>query len=369
MVSTATSRLRLNKQGTGDNTNTWGTTLNGQVFDLLDEAIGGVETISLTGNKTLTATNYASDEARNFGLKFTDGGLASAPTVTLPSVEKVYFIINDTGYTITFDAGGTTADVETGRRKMLAVDASSNIDIGEDGLDLETGDARYLKLAGGAVTGNVTVGGTLGVTGATTLGTLSVGGASTLTGVASYATDLSGSYTDRSLVDKAYVNSVALGSVSVSFDWTDVTNKPTTIAGYGITDAYTDAEVDTLLTGYQPLDSDLMAIAALSTDAYGRNALIWNEATTSGDVSPAVIWTEYLVDTGTAARSITLPAGSDGARLRVSDKDGNASSNNITVTPDGSETIMGRSTLTIDINFAGLEFRYRASATDWELVR
>ena len=42
--------------------------------------------------------------------------------------------------------------------------------------------------------------------------------------------------------------------------WSDLTEMPTTLAGYGLTDA-------------QPLDSDLTAIAALSTTSYGRNLL------------------------------------------------------------------------------------------------
>lgn len=46
--------------------------------------------------------------------------------------------------------------------------------------------------------------------------------------------------------------------------WADISGKPTTIGDYGITDAYTDTEVDTLLGGYQPLDGDLSAIAALA---------------------------------------------------------------------------------------------------------
>lgn len=47
-------------------------------------------------------------------------------------------------------------------------------------------------------------------------------------------------------------------SISVpSMPWADVTGTPTTLAGYGITDA-------------QPLDADLTAIAALSTTGYAR---------------------------------------------------------------------------------------------------
>ena len=40
MASTYTTRLRLEKQGTGENANTWGDKTN-DTFDLLDEAIYG----------------------------------------------------------------------------------------------------------------------------------------------------------------------------------------------------------------------------------------------------------------------------------------------------------------------------------------
>lgn len=42
---------------------------------------------------------------------------------------------------------------------------------------------------------------------------------------------------------RTLVNSFAAG-----FPWASVTGTPTTITGYGITDAYTETEVDTLLT-------------------------------------------------------------------------------------------------------------------------
>lgn len=48
---------------------------------------------------------------------------------------------------------------------------------------------------------------------------------------------------------------IAAGSVPVA--WTGITGTPTTLSGYGITDA-------------QPLDADLTAIAALTTTSYGR---------------------------------------------------------------------------------------------------
>lgn len=58
-------------------------------------------------------------------------------------------------------------------------------------------------------------------------------------------------------------NALPYSTAVVAF--ADVTGKPTTLAGYGITDA-------------QPLDSDLTAIAALSTTSFGRALLALADA-------------------------------------------------------------------------------------------
>ena len=52
--------------------------------------------------------------------------------------------------------------------------------------------------------------------------------------------------------------------------WNDISGKPTTLAGYNISDALTAVQI---AAAYQPLDADLTAIAALSTAAYGRSLL------------------------------------------------------------------------------------------------
>lgn len=57
--------------------------------------------------------------------------------------------------------------------------------------------------------------------------------------------------------------------------WSTITSTPTTLSGYGITDAITSAAV---AAGYQPLDSDLTAIAALTTTSFGRSLLTQADA-------------------------------------------------------------------------------------------
>ena len=42
MASTFTSRIRLEKQGDGENPNSWGLILNQNVIDMVDEAVAGM---------------------------------------------------------------------------------------------------------------------------------------------------------------------------------------------------------------------------------------------------------------------------------------------------------------------------------------
>ena len=300
MVSTATSRLRLNKQGVGDNVNTWGTTLNGQVFDLTDEAIAGVETIALTGNHTLTSTNYVSDQARNMGLRFT-GSLTSGATITIPAVEKLYFIINDSGQTLTFTAGGTTGAIETGRRKWIACNGT-DVYVGEDGADLEYVDATFLPKAGGAMTGALTL------SGAPT--------ADLHASTKKYVDDELMAVTSTAELPGQTGNSgkylTTNGTVA---SWNAFA---TTLAGYGITDP---------LLPYTKL---------------------------SGNIT-ATINNQYAADSTTAARTVTLPSHVENGVVILSDEDGNASVNNAVLSN-------GTDTWTIDINYGWIALVSKSGA-------
>ena len=72
MVASYTSRLRLVKQGDGDNPNTWGTVLNDGMISLVDDAIAGYTTVEIGANATVTlsAVDGASDVPRNAFIEF-----------------------------------------------------------------------------------------------------------------------------------------------------------------------------------------------------------------------------------------------------------------------------------------------------------
>lgn len=125
MVDTPTTRKRLRKQELGSNTNTWGDTKLNEVLDSIDQAMDGYLAIALTGDLTLTTTNYTTaDQAKRRVHKFT-GTLSSAAAVTYPSVEGWYFCINSSGAAVTVKtSAGTGIAIPNGRACLVFCDAT-----------------------------------------------------------------------------------------------------------------------------------------------------------------------------------------------------------------------------------------------------
>ena len=94
MASTYTTRLRFEKQGDGENPNSWGDILNQNVIDLIDEAVAGYVVVSVSSVPvTLSENNGSVDQSRNASLEFA-GVLTANVTITIPSHEKTYFLRN-----------------------------------------------------------------------------------------------------------------------------------------------------------------------------------------------------------------------------------------------------------------------------------
>lgn len=119
MSSTATP-LGFNKQGTGDGANVWGVVLNEEALDLIDEAIRGCAAFVLSGTVTLTATNYATNQARCMLLHATSG---TGGTVLIPNISKLYVAWNEaSGDMIVSTGGATTTTLETGDLTVIFCD-------------------------------------------------------------------------------------------------------------------------------------------------------------------------------------------------------------------------------------------------------
>jgi hypothetical protein len=120
MTSTATP-LGFNKQGDGDNANTWGDVLNGQVIDLVDEAIRGIYAFALSGSHTLDATNFTSNEARRAILSITSG---TGGTIIVPDVSKLYVVVNGASGDVTVKGSGAGCIVKAGETCQVVNDGS-----------------------------------------------------------------------------------------------------------------------------------------------------------------------------------------------------------------------------------------------------
>jgi hypothetical protein len=112
MPSSYSTSFRLNYQAPGDNLNVWGTTLNTGVFQLLEDALAGAVTQTLSGALTLTSVNGATDQARCLALNITGG---TGGTITAPGVKKLYFVRNAaSGAVVVTTGAGATASFAAG---------------------------------------------------------------------------------------------------------------------------------------------------------------------------------------------------------------------------------------------------------------
>ena len=126
MPSSFTSRLRLELQADGENDTTWGQKLN-TGWQLVEDAIAGMSTISTTGGTSvLTTVNAATDQSRMAILKVS-GTLVSNSTIQIPAVSKWYMIWNATSgaFTVTVKtSGGTGVAITQGKRAIVFCDAT-----------------------------------------------------------------------------------------------------------------------------------------------------------------------------------------------------------------------------------------------------
>jgi hypothetical protein len=138
MASSPTAIGRVELQETGSNLNVWGDE-NNEVIKRLTEMGVGFKNISLTGDYTPTTTNYDANESRWGCIEFTDGGLSSQPTVTLPAETRYWLIINSgSTYAVACKASGSAVAAVT-------VEASSWAWIYCDGTDMFVRDLSNMS--------------------------------------------------------------------------------------------------------------------------------------------------------------------------------------------------------------------------------
>jgi len=128
MPSTYSPSLRLELQATGENANTWGTKTNNNL-ELIEQAVAGYVKITLTSASAtypLTIADASASDGRNAYIEFV-GTVASAISITVPDVEKGYWVKNSaTGSALTFrTSSGTGVVLPTNQWVNLVSDGAS----------------------------------------------------------------------------------------------------------------------------------------------------------------------------------------------------------------------------------------------------
>ena len=131
MASTYTNSLRLEKQGNGENPNTWGQKLNQSVIELIDSSVAGYTSITVSStNVTLTTSDGGVDQARTKILEIT-GTLTANVAIIIPQVPKDYVVYNKTtgSYTVTFKtvASAGVVIVQNGIGTIICDGAAGNV--------------------------------------------------------------------------------------------------------------------------------------------------------------------------------------------------------------------------------------------------
>ena len=127
MASTFSPNLRIELIGAGEQSGAWNNTTNTNLGTLIEQAISGVQEITLGGaNYTLEAANGAEDQARNMVLIINPD--TASRNIIAPDVDKVYIVRNtDTVYAHTIKtASGSGVSVPANSSALVFCDATGS---------------------------------------------------------------------------------------------------------------------------------------------------------------------------------------------------------------------------------------------------
>ena len=143
MSSTYSTSLRIELQGSGENSGTWGTITNNNFSQSLEFSIAGVVSVACGNNAVTTLTNadgpqsQANNQARNLHIRLT-GAHSAIRIAQFPATQKIYLITNATtdsgssgpyAMTARLGASGNTLTIENGATRLVATDGTNWYDV------------------------------------------------------------------------------------------------------------------------------------------------------------------------------------------------------------------------------------------------
>lgn len=185
MASTYTPNLGIEKPGSGDQSGTWGGTVNDN-SDIIDRAINGIGSISLSGTTHTLTTVDGSLSDGQYKVLVLGGTPSGTNTITVSpnDAQKVYYVKNASGQSAIFTQGsGGNVTVANGDTKIIYCNGGGS---GAAVVDI-TADLAIssISVTGGAIDGAV-IGGSTAAAGSFT--TLSASTSLSLSGTAVTAT-------------------------------------------------------------------------------------------------------------------------------------------------------------------------------------
>jgi len=335
MASTYTP-LGIEKMATGENAGTWGTKTNTNL-DIIEQISGGYLEVSIAGGAgttTLSKTDGGTGSAvATRVLKFT-GSISGNRIVTMPVLTENFYLINNGtsgSYTVQLKAASgsgatvTWATSDKGWKLVYFDGVSTNTGVYDVGFGAATspgGSSTQVQYNNsGAFAGDADLIWTAG-TGLTI----------------NSQKELRLADSD----DSAYIGFKA-AATTTSYTLT----MPAAVAS----------------SNDQILTSTTGGVLSWVDNSGGTS---WQAVKTSGFT--AVGGQGYFCNTTSAAFTVALPAGTLGDEVTLVDYAGTFDTNNLTVSPNGSEKIMGTAAdLTVSIERAGLTLVYTDATQGWLL--
>ena len=158
------SNLGLRLMTTGENDNTWGGQTNDN-WNRMEDSTDGYMSVALsstshTATFTTQPTSYADEEGRQRVINYT-GSPGGTCTVTLPNIEKVYVIRNNTDQSLilTAGSGAATVTLASGFDAQVYVDGSDEVNNCFDQMtgSVPTTSQVVTALSGATLTGALTI--------------------------------------------------------------------------------------------------------------------------------------------------------------------------------------------------------------------
>jgi hypothetical protein len=126
MASTYTPNSGIEKIGTGEQSGSWGDTTNIN-FDIIDRAMSGVGTITLSGTTHTLTTSDGSASEGHYKVLILSGSPSGTNTITISPNDqgKMYVVYNGSGQTATFTQGsGGNISVANGKYGVIFADGA-----------------------------------------------------------------------------------------------------------------------------------------------------------------------------------------------------------------------------------------------------